>query len=209
MIRAARRSILLVFSVVGVVTVMLFLGWWQVDGPGRPETPMSPSSSGLPIPLYKMDFQLTDHFAQTVGPESWIGSPTLVFFGFTYCPDVCPMTLANISGWLEELGDEASSLRVVFISVDPDRDTVQAMADYVSNFHPAITGYRGTAKQTARAAEAFNVRYERVSSESGYTVNHSASVFIFDTKGDFVSTIDYHESGEFAVPKIRRGLQLQ
>jgi len=91
----------------------LFVGWWQVDGPGA-----DPAPGKLPLPLAAMDFSLTDQDGRNVGPETLIGQPSLVFFGFTYCPDVCPTTLSDISGWLDELGPEAENLNTVFITVD-------------------------------------------------------------------------------------------
>ncbi|SFP85105.1 SCO family protein [Tranquillimonas alkanivorans] len=181
----------------------LFAGWWRVDGPGAPAP-----SGARPLPLTKMEFKLTDHEGRTVGPETLIGKPTLAFFGFTFCPDVCPTTLSDISGWLDALGEDAERLNVVFITVDPERDTAEIMEDYVAYFHPAIRGWTGPENQIARAAEGFRATYEKVPAENGgYTMNHTASVFLFDAAGDFVSTIDYHEPREFAVPKIRRAMK--
>jgi len=109
------------------VVVALFIGWWQVDGPGAQLAPGKRS-----LPLTQMEFSLTDQDGKDVGPQSLLGQPSLVFFGFTYCPDVCPTTLSDISLWLEELGPEAKDLNAVFISVDPQRDTVEAMADILT-----------------------------------------------------------------------------
>ena len=187
---------------VGAVALTLGIGWWRVDGPGAP----APTGQ-RPALLSAMDFQLTDHEGRAVGPQDLIGRPSMVFFGFTYCPDVCPTTLSDISGWLDDLGDEAEAMNVIFITVDPERDKVEAMAEYVGYFHPAIRGWTGSPDQIARAAAGFRVTYEKVPVEGGdYTMNHNASVFLFDAEGRFVSTIDYHEPREFAVPKIRRAL---
>lgn len=187
---------------VGAVALTLGLGWWRVDGPGAP----APGPK-RPAALSAVEFRLTDHEGRAVGPEDLIGRPSMVFFGFTYCPDVCPTTLSDISGWLDEFGAEAEDMNVVFITVDPERDTVEAMAEYVGYFHPAIRGWTGTPDQIARAAEGFRVKYEKISTEGGdYTMNHNASVFLFDAEGRFVTTVDYHEPREFAVPKIRRAL---
>jgi protein SCO1/2 len=185
------------------VFAALFVGWWQVDGPGADSAPGKRS-----LPLTAMEFSLTDQDGRDVGPETLIGEPSLVFFGFTYCPDVCPTTLSDISGWLDELGPEAEDLRTVFITVDPDRDTVETMAEYVSYFHPQIQGWTGSLDQIAAIADGFRATYEKVEGEDGsYTMNHTAGVFLFDATGRFVSIIDYHEPREFAVPKIRRAMQ--
>lgn len=188
---------------VGGLGLMLGVGWWRVDGPGAPQP-----VGQRPLPLSAMDFRLTDHEGNEVGPDTLIGRPTMVFFGFTYCPDVCPTTLSDISGWLDEMGEDAGRLNVIFITVDPERDTVEAMAEYVGYFHPSIRGWTGQEEQIARAADGFRATYKKVQTEGGgYTMNHTASVFLFDAEGQFVTMIDYHEPREFAVPKIRRALQ--
>ena len=186
-----------------VVVATLFVGWWQIDGPGA-----APEFDVLPLPLAAMDFSLTDQDGREVGPETLIGQPSMIFFGFTYCPDVCPTTLSDISGWLDELGPDAEKLTTVFITVDPNRDTVETMAEYVSFFHPQIQGWTGAPDQIAAVVEGFRATYERVEdAEGGYSMNHTAGVFLFDATGRFVSIIDYHQSREFAVPKIRRAMQ--
>ncbi|WP_425053735.1 SCO family protein [Psychromarinibacter sp. S121] len=200
-----RRRTILGYGAAGAGALLfaLFVGWWQVDGPGAPEP-----VGQRPLALSAMDFSLTDHEGNEVGPETLIGRPAMVFFGFTYCPDVCPTTLSDISGWLDDLGDEADEMSVVFISVDPERDTVDAMSEYVGYFHPAIRGWTGTDEEIAKAVRGFRASYERVPTEGGgYTMNHTASVFLFDAAGRFVTMIDYHEPREFAVPKIRRALE--
>lgn len=155
-----------------------------------------------------MSFSLIDHEGNMVEPQDLVGSPTLVFFGFTFCPDVCPTTLSDISGWLDELGDQADNLSVIFISIDPERDTVEVMAEYVSYFHPAVRGWTGDLAQVSQAVDQFRAMFEKVPTDNGnYTMNHTASVFLFNDKGDFVSTVDYHEPREFAVPKIQRALK--
>jgi len=201
-----RRRALLQYGALGLgaVAATLFAGWWQVDGPGAPDTA---TGDGRPLPLIAMDFALTDHEGQPVGPETLIGRASLVFFGFTWCPQVCPTTLADISHWLDGLGTEAEALDAVLITVDPERDTVAAMAEYVGYFHPQIRGWTGSPAEIARAAEGFRVRYEKVPLEGGdYTMNHTAGVFLFDADGALVSIIDYHEPREFALPKIRRAM---
>ncbi|RKF12496.1 SCO family protein [Roseovarius spongiae] len=188
---------------VGALGLTLLVGWWREDGPGAPEP-----TGQRPLSLSAMDFRLTDHDGNDVGPQTLIGRPSMVFFGFTYCPDVCPTTLSDISGWLDELGEEAKRMNVVFITVDPERDTVDAMAEYVGYFHQAIRGWTGPEQQIARAIDGFRATYEKVAADGDYyTMNHTASVFLFDAKGQFVTMIDYHEPREFAVPKIRRALK--
>ena len=197
-----RTALKYAFTGIAAIAVTLVVGWWQVDGPGAPE-----QTELRPVALFKMEFRLSDHEGNEVGPETLIGSPTMFFFGFTYCPDVCPTTLSDISGWLDDLGEEAEGMNVVFITVDPERDTIEAMAEYVGYFHPSIRGWTGPEEEIARAAKGFRARYERVPTDGGdYTMNHTASVFLFDAEGRFTTMIDYHEPKEFAVPKIQRAL---
>ena len=96
-----RRHILRYGSATVALTALtLFAGWWQVDGPATPSSP-----GPFPLPLAEMTFKLVDHEGQSVGPQSLVGRPTMVFFGFTYCPDVCPTTLSDITSWLDALGE--------------------------------------------------------------------------------------------------------
>lgn len=186
-----------------VLSLTLFVGWWQVDGPGAPEP-----RGQRPIALSAMEFSLTDHEGNVVGPDSLIGTASLVFFGFTYCPDVCPTTLIHIAGWLEEVESSTERLNAILITIDPERDTPEVLAEYVTNFHPAIRGWTGSPDQIRRAAEGFRASFEKVSTGSvGYLMNHTASVFLFTPDGRFISTIDAHEPKEFAIPKILRALE--
>ena len=118
---------------------------------------------------------------------------------------MCPTTLADISEWLEDLGPDAERLNVVFISVDPERDTPAVLADYVAAFHPQIRGWTGSPQDLSQAASAFRVTYKKVPLDDGdYAMDHTASVILFDASGQFRNTIDFHENREIAVPKIRR-----
>lgn len=165
----------------------------------------SRKASPLPMALTDMDWALTDQRGRTVSPADWEGRPAMVFFGFTFCPDVCPTTLIDISGWLEALGPDADRLAVSLITVDPERDTPAALADYLSNFDARIIGLTGSPDQIVRAAAAFRVRYEKLPTDGGdYTMNHTAGVFLFRPDGSFASIIDFHEDRRFALPKLRR-----
>jgi len=188
----------------GTVLVAAALGAGFAVGLSRTDAPANPKGL-LPLPLGEMRFSLSDHEGRNVVPQDLVGRATMVFFGFTSCPDICPTTLADITGWLEALGEDANLLHVVFITVDPARDTVEAMAEYVGYFHPTIRGWTGSPEEIARAADGFRASYERVPAENGnYTMNHTAGVFLFDAEGRFKTIVDYHEPREFALPKIRR-----
>ena len=189
-------------ATLGGAAFLLGVGWWRTDGPGAA---LASTDSFLPLPISEMEFQLVDHKGQAVQPQDWLGRPTLAFLGFTYCPDVCPLTLSDMSDWLEALGADADRLNVVLISVDPERDTSEVLAEYLASFDSRITGLTGEPDQVARAVEGFRAYAEKVPSEGGdYSMNHTAGVFLFHADGRFANVIDFHEDRAFALPKIRR-----
>ena len=154
----SRRLLLGAGAVTALGAGALGLGWWQVDGPGAAQ-PASPTRN-LPRPLGEMDVTLTDHRGRRVTISDWVGRPSLVFFGFTWCPDVCPTTLSDISLWLEELGPDADRLNVALISVDPERDTPEVLSDYLGYFDPRIVGVTGEPGEVARILGDFRAKAE-------------------------------------------------
>lgn len=193
------QKILWVFAGVAA-PVFAWLLLWSDDRSDRAGTGDAP-------PFFA-DFELTDHRGMVRTGDDFAERWMLVFFGLSNCPDVCPTALSDISGWLDETGEDAARLNVIFIAVDPERDRVEAMAGYVGYFHPPIRGWTGPQDQIARAADGFRATYEKVQTKDGeYTMNHTASGLPFDAEGQFVTMIDNREPREFAVPKIRRALQ--
>jgi protein SCO1 len=133
------------------------------------------------------------------------GTPSLVFFGYTFCPDVCPTTLAETVAWKQELGLSNDALRTIFVTVDPERDTKQVLTEYLGGFDPSVVGLTGTPEQTEAAKSAFAVMSEKVDSgDEFYLVNHTASVFLINKEGSFEGTISYGEDKDTAVAKIKR-----
>jgi len=133
-------------------------------------------------------FKLVNTAGETVTPARWRGRYKLVYFGYTYCPDVCPTALGIISRALDRL-DPSVRARIVpvFITVDPARDTRKVMAEYVQHFHPALIGLTGTERQVRRAAEAYNVTHEKVPREEGpYLMDHSALTYLMGPEGAFI-----------------------
>lgn len=155
-------------------------------------------------------FRLVDHFGRQVGPDTFGDKVRLVFFGFTHCPDVCPTGLILMSQLLEELGAEAKDVQALFITVDPERDTVETLRQYMSVFAGDILGLTGTAEQIASVTGAFSAYFKKVPQPSGgYTVDHTASVYLLDRSGIFRATVDIHESQDVALQKVRRILALR
>ena len=132
------------------------------------------------------------------------GHPSLMFFGFTFCPDVCPTALAEVSGWLAELGDEAEDLAVYFVTVDPERDQPTEMATYLTAFDPRIVGITGPVDDVHAMLDGYRVFYERYETDTGYLMDHAASFYMLDRNGEFAGTIGYSELRDEALRQIRR-----
>jgi protein SCO1/2 len=130
-------------------------------------------------------FELTDHTGQRRTLEDFRGKVVLLFFGFTNCPDVCPTALAEMSQALKRLGEDAGRVQGLLITVDPERDTEQVLAKYVTAFHSAFLGLRGTAEETERTVREFkSYSAKRETDDRGaYSVDHTSAIFMFDPQG--------------------------
>jgi cytochrome oxidase Cu insertion factor (SCO1/SenC/PrrC family) len=139
-------------------------------------------------------FQLIDQDGKTVTEKDFLGKHMLAFFGYTYCPDVCPTELQVISAALAQLGPKADQIRPVFITVDPARDTPKAIKEYLSNFDPRFVGLTGSAQQVAQAARAYRVYYAKVENKSdpqSYLMDHSSIVYLMSPDGRFLKHFAY------------------
>ena len=132
------------------------------------------------------------------------GKAVVVFFGYTHCPDVCPTTLGDIAGWQEELGDAAKDLRVFFVTVDPERDSVETLREYVS-WVPGVIGVSGSPEEIAKAVKAFRI-YARKSplAGGGYNMDHSSMLLLFDRDGEYAGLIGYQEEDARALASLRK-----
>lgn len=150
-------------------------------------------------------FELTAQDGRRFTDRDLAGKPYAMFFGYTHCPDVCPTTLLEMTQRLEEMKADADKLRVVFVSIDPQRDTAAFLAQYLKAFDPRIIGLSGTPEQIAAIAKGYRVIYEKVAGRDGdYTMNHTATVYLFDAKGQFSGTIAYQEPEETQRAKLKR-----
>lgn len=191
------------WGAVGVLSALVLAtvsGWLVTDGPLAPaRVATGPQSLAIGGP-----FRLTDHRGRAVTEQDFRGRPMAVFFGFTSCPDVCPTTLGDMTLLIETLGPEADRIHWLFVSVDAERDTPEAMAQYLEAFDPRILGLSGSESQIAEVARNFRVFYRRVPLEGGgYIMDHSASVFLLDAAGRFAGTVDHKESERVALEKLR------
>ena len=154
-------------------------------------------------------FTLTDGAGRTVTDADFRGRYLLVYFGYTFCPDVCPTTLNQVAEALERLGSRADRLQTVFITVDPARDTAKVVSDYAAAFSPRIRGLTGTPEQIASVAREYRVYYEvqKPAAAGGeYTVDHSSILYLMDPQGHFLTPIRADQTGEQMAREIGRYL---
>jgi protein SCO1/2 len=152
-------------------------------------------------------FKLVDQSGREVTDRDFKGRPFLVFFGFTHCPDVCPTALFEISEILRALGPDAERTRALFITVDPERDTPEKMKEYLSSFDPHLVGLTGDPSAVAAVAKAYRVYYKKVPlDQGGYTMDHTAIVYLMDKQGRFVAPFSLKRTAEAAAADLRKHL---
>jgi protein SCO1 len=150
-------------------------------------------------------FTLTDTAGNPFTEKNLSGRPSAIFFGFTFCPDICPTTLYELAGLMEALGPQADAIDFVFVSVDWERDGPQQVSRYLQAFDGRMIGLSGTQAEIEAAADAFKIHVERVPLEDGgYTMDHTASVLLMGPDGRFTGTLDYDEPMETKLGKLRR-----
>ena len=163
-------------------------------------------------------FSLVDHNGRNVTDQDYRGKFMLVFFGYTYCPDVCPTELQTMSDALDLLGGNAQKVQPIFISVDPERDTPDVLAEYVSAFYPTLVGLTGTPEQIATAAESYYARYNRLSplseSEEGeddddYFMGHTSATYLIGPKGGDLHVFNYGDPPEVIAERIQHFINTQ
>ena len=160
----------------------------------------APASIGGP-------FRLTDQTGQIVTEKNLQGRPTLIFFGFTHCPDVCPTSLFEMSEVLRAMGKDANRVNAYFVSVDPERDTTAAMKDYLSSFDPHLEGLTGDTDAVAKIISGYRVYAKKIPLKgSDYTMDHTALIYLMDRNGKFVSPFNLKRKPEEAAADLKRFL---
>ena len=176
----------------GLLVVLWLLGGFQGVS--------APSAIGGP-------FRLSDQTGQTVTEASLKGRPTLIFFGFTHCPDICPTALFEISEVLRAMGPDADRVNAYFVSVDPERDTAAAMKDYLSSFDPHLKGLTGDAAAVAKVISGFRVYAKKVPLKDGdYTMDHTALIYLMDRDGKFVAPFNLKRKPDESAADLKRYL---
>lgn len=154
---------------------------------------------------YGRTLALTDHHGKTRSLADFRGKAVVLFFGFASCPDVCPTTLADMAQVMRRLGPDAGRVQVLFVTVDPERDTREVLAKYVSAFHPEFLGLRGDLEATRAAAKEFKVYFEKRPGETPgqYSVDHSAQSYVLDPQGRLRLFVRHERIAEDLAPDLR------
>jgi protein SCO1/2 len=154
-------------------------------------------------------FTLVDASGKTVTDQNFRGRYMLIFFGFTHCPDICPAELQVMAAALDQLGDKAKKVVPIFITLDPERDTPEAVGAYVKNFSPNIVGLTGSMDAISAAAKAYRVSFSKFQDPTGgenYTIDHSALAYLMGTDGEYITHIPYGTSVAQMVDILNRYL---
>jgi len=191
------RPLVIVAAFGASLVVGLVLMLWAMGGL---KNATAPAAIGGP-------FQLTDQAGQTVTEKALQGRPTLIFFGFTHCPDVCPTALFEISEVLQAMGGDADRVNAYFVSVDPERDTPATMKDYLSSFDPHLKGLTGSPEAIAKVLSSYRVYARKVPLKDGdYTMDHTALIYLMGKDGKFVSPFNLKRTPQEAATDLKRHL---
>lgn len=191
------RPLVIATAFASSLVVGLLVLFWAMGGVSKVA---QPAAIGGP-------FQLTDQNGKAVTDKNLKGKPTLIFFGYTHCPDVCPTSLFEMSEVLRAMGKDADKVNAVFISVDPERDTPATMRDYLSSFDPHLEGLSGDPAETAKVITSYRVYAKKVPTKDGdYTMDHTALIYLMDREGRFVSPFNLKRSPEETATELKRYL---
>ncbi len=152
---------------------------------------------------YGKSLELADHTGKPRRLEDFRGKAVVLFFGFTHCPDICPTTLADIAGAVKSLGPDAERVQVLMVSVDPERDTPESLAKYVTAFDPRFLGLRGDLAATKKVASEFKIYFEKRKQGDSYTVDHSAQSYVIDPQGRLRLLVRHDRIAQDLAPDLR------
>ena len=189
----------------GIVAAALLALLVAACGPGNPRF----QASDVTGVAFGRDFKLTDHNGKPRTLADFRGKVVVMFFGYTQCPDVCPTTLSDLTAALQKLGADAERVQVLFVTIDPERDTRELLSHYVPAFNPTFLGLSGDAAATAATAREFKVLYQKQpgSTPDSYSMDHSAGTFIFDSQGRLRLFVSQGQGPELFAHDIRELLR--
>ena len=196
--------VLMLRRVIAMALAAMLLGGCSPAGDGSASTGFA--STDITGAQYGQSLKLTDHTGATRTLADYRGKVVTIFFGYTQCPDVCPTNLSNMAEVMRLLGPEADKVQVLFITVDPERDTPELLSQYVPAFDPRFVGLYGDVETTKAVAQDFKVFYQKQGDTSGtaYTVDHSTGTYVFDPKGRLRLYVKHGEKPELVAADIRK-----
>ena len=195
MLMNTRKSLFLI-GITAVCLALVYLFFF--DFPKKKTSSPKEFTIGSP-------FSLIDHRGVVITEQDFLGHPSALFFGFTHCPEVCPMTMSKLSMLLDELGTKADRIKVYFVTLDPDRDTPEVLMNYLSAFNERFIAITGNTNDVEALARSWKVYWKRTGTfDGGYTLDHTASVLLLNSKSNFVGTIGWKEEAAVALEKLKR-----
>jgi protein SCO1/2 len=194
------KTVRIVLFLLAAIMAGLFVWLWTTAA--KQESLLSEAPFGVPFSLVRQD-------GTPISEQAFRGKPTALFFGFTNCPEICPTTVYELSGWMKAVDPDKSRLQAYFVSVDPTRDTPTALNTYLSNVTDRVIGISGDPAKVEAMARGFKVYFKKVPTDPAkpdgdYTMDHTASVFLLDREGRFVGTISYGENPQVAEEKLQK-----
>lgn len=186
----------------------LFLLMLMLTACEEPKLPSPFHASEVAGKFAQVDFKLIDHHGAPRTLADFRGKVVLLFFGYVHCPDVCPTTLADLAQTMQLLGDDAKRVQVLFVTVDPERDTTELLANFIPAFNPYFLGLSGDAQATANVTRAFAVSYQKQPSKTGYNIDHSAGTYLIDMRGQVRLLAPYGQTAAQFAQDIRLLLAL-
>ena len=153
-------------------------------------------------------FELTSHLGKSTNIDDFSGKVVAVFFGFTHCPDICPTTMYELKAIKDSLGSDGDMLQVIFVSLDPERDSIEVLEKFIPSFDPSFIGLTGTAAEIKKIAGQYKIYYQKVGDDESYTIDHSSAIYLIDKKGDIRIRHPYGSSQKMIVNDIRALLSI-
>ena len=196
-----RRAVLIFAAAILLLAAGLGGYAWTIKQAAQPQ--------GSGVALVGGPFSLTDQDGRRVTEKDFLGRYMLVFFGFTYCPDICPTELQVMTAALDAMGPAAEKIQPVFVSVDPERDTPEVMKAYVANFGPRLIGLTGTPEEIAAMAKAYRVYYAKAANQNApgdYLMDHSSIIYLMDEDGSFVKHFAYTTDVEKLTSELKKAI---
>lgn len=198
-------------AALGVIAVAGYVAWTGYTQSSQATRSLPPGVPAFAKANVGGPFEVVDHGGRTVTHEDFLGQYTVYYFGFTFCPDVCPTELSVIASAVDLLGDAAEQVQPVFVTIDPERDTPEMMADYVDLFHPRMIGLTGSMEQVAELANQFRVYYQKVEDDDFqyYLMDHTSFIYVMDPNGENAALVPPGTTADQLAAFIRSQLDAQ